>query len=84
VHWAYGSGWGAARGMLAWLGLPAPAAAAAHMAMLWTAEQVTLPALGVTPPVTRQRPGDIAMEAWNCLAYAAVTSFAYDLLDRTR
>jgi hypothetical protein len=28
MHWAYGTGWGAARGILAALGLPAPAATA--------------------------------------------------------
>jgi hypothetical protein len=84
VHLGYGSGWGLARAALGQLGLPGPAATVAHLAMLWTSEQVALPALGVSPPVTRQRPSDIAADAWNCLAYAAVTSAVYELLDRAR
>src|SRR5579875_3778900 len=35
VHWGYGTGWGAARGVLAALGLPAPAATAAHLVTVW-------------------------------------------------
>jgi hypothetical protein len=84
VHLGYGSGWGLARAALGQLGLSAPAATAVHLAALWTSEQITLPALGVTAPVTRQRPSDAAADAWNCLAYAAVTSAAYELLDRAR
>ncbi len=80
VHVGYGSGWGLARTVLGGLGLSAPAAAVVHMAALWAAEQVTLPALGVIPPITRQAAGDIAVEAWNCLAYAAVTSVVYETL----
>jgi hypothetical protein len=84
VHLGYGSGWGLARAVLGSLGLSASAAAAVHLAALWTSEQIALPALGVTAPITRQRPSDVAVEAWNCLAYAAVTSAAYELLDRNR
>ena len=83
VHLGYGSGWGLARGILGYLGLSAPAATAVHMAALWSSEQVALPALGVTPPITRQGAGDIVVEAWNCLAYATVTTAAYELLART-
>ena len=84
VHLGYGSGWGLARAALGSLGLSAPAASAVHLAALWTSEQVALPGLGVSAPVTRQRPSDIAADAWNCLAYAAVTSAVYELLDRIR
>lgn len=84
VHLGYGSGWGLARGILGCAGLSASAAAAVHLAALWTSEQVALPALGVTPPITRQQASDIAFEAWNCLAYVAVTSAVYELLDRAR
>jgi hypothetical protein len=84
VHLGYGSAWGLARAALGSLRLSAPAATAVHLAALWTSEQIALPALGVTAPVTRQRPSDVAVEAWNCLAYAAVTSAVYELLDRTR
>ena len=84
VHLGYGSGWGLARAVLGNVGLSAAAASAIHLAALWTSEQIALPVLGVSAPVTRQRPGDVAADAWNCLAYAAVTSAVYELLDRTR
>ena len=53
MHWTYGTGWGAARGILAALGLPAPAATAAHLALVWGSELVMLSALEMAPPATR-------------------------------
>ncbi len=44
VHVGYGTGWGAARGLIGFTGLSGPAAAAAHMAAVWGAELVMLPA----------------------------------------
>ena len=84
VHWAYGTGWGAVRGLLGCTGLPGPAASAAHLAMLWGSEQVTLPALGATPPLTEQGAAEIAIGAWHTAVYAAVTGAAYEALNRTR
>jgi hypothetical protein len=84
VHWGYGTGWGAVRGILACAGLPAPAATAAHMAAVWGAEQVMLPALGVAPPATEWGVKEIAIDAWHHLVYAGATGAAYELLDRTR
>jgi len=84
VHWAYGTGWGAVRGLLGCTSLPAPAASAVHMAMLWGSEQVSLPALGVSPPLTRQAPVEIAIEAWHVAVYAAAAGAAYEALNRMR
>ena len=84
VHWAYGTSWGAVRGLLGCTGLPAPAASAAHMVLLWGSEQVMLPALGVTPPLTEQDAADIAIDAWHCVVYAAAAGAAYEALSRTR
>jgi hypothetical protein len=84
VHWAYGTGWGAIRGVLATLGMPAPAATVTHLALLWGAEQLTLPALGAAPPLTQQAPKEAAISAWHDLVYAGTTGAAYQLLDRTR
>ena len=84
VHAGYGAGWGLVRALLGQLGLSGPPAAAVHAAALWTSEQIALPALGVTAPLTRHRVRDIAPKAWNCLAYAAVTSAVYEALDRAR
>ena len=50
VHWGYGTGWGAVRGLLASAGVPGPVATAAHLGLVWGAEQVVLPALNVSAP----------------------------------
>jgi hypothetical protein len=50
VHWAYGTGWGTARGLLSSSGLPWPQATAAHFGTAWGAGLVMLPALRVAPP----------------------------------
>jgi len=84
AHWGYGTGWGAVRGLLAAVGLPAPAATATHLAAVWGTEQVMLPALGITPPLTRWGAREIAIDAWHHLVYAVVTSTAFELLARTR
>jgi hypothetical protein len=84
AHWGYGTGWGAARGVLAALGLPAPAATAAHLVTVWGSEQVMLPALGVTPPATQWGAKEIAIDAWHHLVYVGATGTAYELLDHSR
>jgi hypothetical protein len=84
VHWVYGTSWGAVRGLLGCTGLPAPAASAVHMLLLWGSEQVTLPALGVSPPLTRQGATEAAINAWHTLVYAAAAGAAYEALNRTR
>jgi hypothetical protein len=84
VHWAYGTGWGAARGVLDAVGLPAPAATAAHLALVWGTEQVMLPVLDVAPPATEWSAKELAIDAWHHLVYAGAAGVAYQLLDRTR
>jgi hypothetical protein len=84
VHWGYGTGWGAARGILSVLGLPAPAATAAHAALVWGTEQVTLPALGVAPPASQWGAKELAIDAWHHLVYAGSAGAAYELLDPAR
>lgn len=84
VHWGYGTGWGAARGILAVLGLPAPAATAAHFAMVWGSEQIALPVLRVAPPASRWEAKELAIDVWHHLVYACATGTAYQLLDNIR
>jgi hypothetical protein len=83
VHWAYGTSWGAIRGLLGCTGLPAPAASAVHLAMLWGSEQVTLPALGVSPPLTKQDATEIAIDIWHSVVYAVAAGAAYEALNST-
>jgi|SRR4051794_37163909 hypothetical protein len=84
VHWAYGTSWGAVRGLLGCTALPAPAATAIHMAALWATEAVMLPALGVAPPPHKWGGTEIAIDAWHHLTYAATTGAAYQVLDHSR
>jgi hypothetical protein len=83
VHWGYGTGWGGVRGFIAAAGFSGPAATATHLAAVWGSEQVMLPALGVTPPLTQWGKEEVAIDALHHAVYAAATSIAYSLLDRT-
>jgi hypothetical protein len=82
VHWGYGTGWGAVRGLIGAAGLEGPAAAAAHFGAVWGMEQVMLPALGVAPPFWRWGMKEVAIDAFHHLVYAGATSVAYTILDR--
>jgi hypothetical protein len=82
VHWGYGTAWGGARGLLAAAGLSGPAATAAHLGAVWGSEQVMLPALGVTPPLTEWEAKEVAIDALHHAVYAGATGVAYSLLDR--
>ncbi len=82
VHWGYGTAWGGARGLLSAAGLSGPAATAAHLGAVWGSEQVMLPALGVTPPLTEWGAKEVAIDALHHVVYAGATGIAYSLLDR--
>jgi hypothetical protein len=82
VHWGYGTGWGAVRGLIGAAGIEGPAAAAAHLAAVWGSEQVMLPALGVAPPFWKWGKKEVAIDAVHHAVYAGATSLAYAYLDR--
>ena len=82
VHWVYGTAWGAPRGVLAALGLPPPAATAAHFLAVWGGALLSLPKIGVTPPVKEWGPREIAIDAWHHAVYAISTAAAFSWLDR--
>jgi hypothetical protein len=48
----------------------------------WGSEQVVLPTLSVTPPLTEWGVKEVAIDALHHLVYAGATSVAYSLLDR--
>jgi hypothetical protein len=83
VHWGYGTGWGAVRGLLRATGLSPVAATAGHFAAVWGSEQVTLPALAVAPPVTMWGGREVAIDAWHHAVYVVATAVAYELLDQS-
>jgi hypothetical protein len=80
VHWSYGTGWGAVRGLLDAAGLPPPAATAAHGVALWGSEQVMLPALGVAPPAWEWGAAEVGIDALHHAVYTIATSVAYEAL----
>jgi hypothetical protein len=82
VHWGYGTGWGAVRGLIGAAGLEGTAATAAHFGALWGSEQVMLPALGVAPPFWTWGAKEVGIDAFHHLVYAGATGAAYALLDR--
>lgn len=82
VHWGYGTGWGAVRGLLGAAGLRGPGAAVAHLGVVWGAEQVVLPATGVAPPAHKWSSTEIAIDLWHHVVYVLGTSLAYVWLDR--
>lgn len=82
VHWGYGTGWGATRGMLSALGLSPAKATATHLVAVWGSEQVMLPALHVAPPITMWGREEAAIDGFHHAVYAVSTGLAYGLLDR--
>ncbi|MFP3902350.1 MAG: hypothetical protein ACLFXM_15955 [Acidimicrobiia bacterium] len=82
VHWGYGTAWGAARGVLAAVGLAGAPAALAHLGAVWGGAQVVLPGTGAAPPATRWEARELAIDLWHHAVYAGATSVAYAWLDR--
>jgi len=82
VHWGYGTGWGAVRGLIGLTGMRGPTAMLAHFGAVWGSELAMLPALDVAPPPWKQPLSGIGMDAFHHLVYAAATSTAYALLER--
>ncbi len=82
VHWGYGTAWGGVRGLIAAAGLSGTRATAVHFGLLWSSEQVMLPALEVAPPLTEWGAQEIAVDALHHLVYVVATGAAYSLLDR--
>jgi hypothetical protein len=82
VHWGYGTGLGAVRGLIGLTGIRGPAAMLSHFAAVWGSELVMLPALGVAPPPWKQPLSAIGTDAFHHLVYAAATSVAYSALER--
>ena len=82
VHWGYGTGWGAVRGLLGATGLRGVPATAAHLAVVWGGEQVMLPATGISGPAWTWGAQEIAVDLFHHSVYTAVTGAVHDALDR--
>jgi hypothetical protein len=80
VHWGYGTGWGAVRGLLGSTPLPPKAATAAHGAAVWGQAVVMLPTLDVAPPINLWGKDEIAIDVFHHVVYATATGIAYEAL----
>ena len=83
VHYAYGTSWGAARGLLHAAGLDGPSATVAHFAAVWGSAQLMLPALDVAPPPWKSPKEEIAIDAFHHAVYAVATAVAFAALQRS-
>lgn len=83
VHWAYGTSWGAFRGVTGAVGVSPVPATALHFTALWGAAQVMLPALDVAPPAWRWAPVEIAIDVLHHTVYVVATGLAFAALDHT-
>ena len=84
VHWGYGTGWGAVRGLLDAAGLSPKAATIAHGAAVWGQEVVMLPKLDVAPPINLWGKEEVAIDIFHHAVYASATGLAYELLSNGR
>ena len=82
VHWGYGTGWGALRGLLRAVGVPPRLATPLHFATLWGSALYTLPKYEVAPPVTEWGGEEVAIDVFHHLVYVTAAAAAYELLDR--
>jgi len=82
VHWAYGTAWGAAPGVLAAVGVPAAPAGVAHLGAVWGAEQVVLPATRAGSAPTHGSPPDAVADFAHHAVYAAATGLAFRWMGR--
>jgi hypothetical protein len=73
VHWGYGTGWGAVRGVIGTASLRGLPAAALFFSAIWGNELVMPPTLGVAPPVSKWGRQELAIDAGHHIVYVAIT-----------
>ncbi|MFD1255493.1 hypothetical protein ACFQ3S_01685 [Mucilaginibacter terrae] len=81
VHFAYGTSWGAVRGLLGLAGLKGIPATLVHFGAIWATELIMLPKYDAAPPVDEQEPKSLAIDALHHAVYAVATGLVYDALD---
>lgn len=81
IHWAYGTSWGIARGLISLTGLSGWPASLVHFAAIWGSSMILLPAYKAGPKVTEEDPKAIAIDGLHHMVYALAAGLAYDALD---
>lgn len=80
VHFAYGTGWGAVRGLLPFA--VGRFATQSHLLLVWGAGLAMLPSLGLAPPVPQWSNKQISRDFVHHAVYAYATGVVYDWLRR--
>ncbi|QDK79522.1 hypothetical protein EXU85_13275 [Spirosoma sp. KCTC 42546] len=80
IHWTYGTAWGIPRGILGLTGLTGWPATLLHFAAIWATELTMLPSLDVAPPITEEKPKDVAIDALHHAVYAVAAGLVYDAI----
>jgi hypothetical protein len=78
AHWAYGTAWGAARGVLGSMGLRGAPATLTHFALVWGSALVMLPSLDIAPPASQWGGKELSIDALRHFAYSAAVNLAYE------
>ena len=80
IHWAYGTSWGIARGLISLTGLKGWPASLAHFAAIWGSSMIMLPAYKAAPKITEEDAKTIAIDGVHHAVYALAAGLAYDAL----
>ena len=81
IHFAYGTVWGIARGIIGLTGLKGIPAALVHFGSVWGASMIMLPSFKAAPPVSEEDPQAIAIDGLHHAIYAITAGIVYDALD---
>lgn len=80
IHWAYGTSWGIARGLISLTGLKGWKATVVHFAAIWGTEMVMLPSLDLAPPATEEDAKTISVDGFHHAVYAVAAGLAFDAI----
>ncbi len=81
IHWAYGSLWGIARGLIGLTGLKGIPATIVHFAAVWGTSVIMLPKFDAAPRITDEAAKTIAIDGLHHAIYAITAGVVYDALD---
>lgn len=83
IHFSYGTGWGVFRGALDMAGVQCPLADLFLFGAIWGTEQVMLPSVAGSPPITQWSPKQIAIDVMHHAVYACAVGLTYDAMKKT-
>ena len=81
LHWAYGTTWGIARGLISLTGLKGWPATLAHFTAIWGSSMIMLPKFNAAPPIYKEDARAIAIDGFHHAVYATTAGIVFDMLD---